>query len=79
MNRVLALQFAFDRMTYDDVHSLDYDPIKEIETFWNHYALETVSANTSELLIAYVDGDVKKNRLLKDEEMQVLQQHYVGR
>ena len=78
MNRILALQFAFDRMIYD-VHSLDYDPIKEIETFWNHYALETVSANTSELLIAYVDGDVKKNRLLKDEEMQVLQQHYVGR
>ncbi|HAE69347.1 MULTISPECIES: hypothetical protein [Sphingobacterium] len=69
MNRILALQFAFDRMIYD-VHSVDYDPIKEIETFWNHYSLETVSANTSELLIAYVDGDVKKNRLLKDEEIQ---------
>jgi len=54
-----------------DVHKDDYDSIKEIETFWNSYALKTVSANTLELLIAYVDGDVKKNRLLKDEEMQV--------
>ncbi len=53
-----------------DVHKVDYDPIKDIEAFWNHYALETVSANTSELLIACVDGDVKKNRLLKDEEIQ---------
>lgn len=70
MKRILALQFAFDWMIYD-VHKDDYDPIKEIETFWNRYALETVSANTLELLITYVNGDVKKNSFLKDEEMQV--------
>ncbi|MGJ1438880.1 hypothetical protein [Sphingobacterium siyangense] len=70
MNRILALQFAFDRLIYD-VHKADYDPIKEIEAFWNHYALEAVSTNTLGLLIVYVDGDAEKNSFLKDEEMQV--------
>ncbi|MGF7025210.1 MULTISPECIES: hypothetical protein [Sphingobacterium] len=69
MNRILALQFAFDQMIYD-VHKVDYDPIKEIEAFWNHYALETVSANILQLLSTYLDGGAGENRLLKDEEMQ---------
>ena len=69
MKRILALQFAFDRMIYD-VHIDDYDPIKEIETFWNRYALETVSANILQLLSTYLDGDAGENKLLKDEEMQ---------
>lgn len=69
MNRILALQFAFDWMIYD-VHKDDYDPIKEIEAFWNHYALETVSANILQLLSTYLDGGAGVNRLLKDEEMQ---------
>ncbi|MGJ1510067.1 hypothetical protein [Sphingobacterium siyangense] len=69
MNRILALQFAFDHMIYD-VHKVDYNPIKEIEAFWNHYALETVSANILQLLSTYLDGGAGKNRLLKDEEMQ---------
>lgn len=53
-----------------DVHIDDYDPIKEIETFWNRYALETVSANILQLLSTYLDGDAGENKLLKDEEMQ---------
>ena len=53
-----------------DVHKVDYDPIKEIEVFWNHYALETVSANILQLLSTYLDGGAGVNRLLKDEEMQ---------
>ena len=69
MNRILALQFAFDWMMYE-VHKDDYDPIKEIEAFWNHYALETVSANILQLLSTYLDGGAGVNRLLKDEEMQ---------
>ncbi|WP_153846641.1 hypothetical protein [Sphingobacterium paramultivorum] len=69
MNRILALQFAFDRMIYD-VHKVDYDPINEIEAFWNEYALETVSANILQLLSSYIDGGAGENRLLKDEEMQ---------
>ncbi|MGB3105012.1 hypothetical protein [Sphingobacterium siyangense] len=69
MNRILALQFAFDWMIYD-VHKVDYDPLKEIETFWNHYALDAISANILQLLSTYLDGGVGENRLLKDEEMQ---------
>ena len=69
MNRILALHFAFDRMIYD-VHKDDYDPIKEIEAFWNHYALEIVSANILQLLSSYLDGGAGENRSLKDEEMQ---------
>ncbi|VXC41540.1 MULTISPECIES: hypothetical protein [Sphingobacterium] len=69
MKRILALQFAFDWMIYD-VHKVDYNPIKEIEAFWNHYALETVSANILQLLSTYLDGGSGENRLLKDEEMQ---------
>jgi len=69
MNRILALQFAFDWLIYE-VYKVDYDPIKEIEAFWNHYALETVSANILQLLSTYLDGGAGENRLLKDEEMQ---------
>jgi len=69
MNRILALQFAFDHMIYD-VHKDDYNPIKEIEAFWNHYALDAISANTLQLLSTYLDGGLGENRLLKDEEMQ---------
>ncbi len=53
-----------------DVHKVDYDPINEIEAFWNEYALETVSANILQLLSSYIDGGAGENRLLKDEEMQ---------
>ncbi|HAL51993.1 MAG TPA: hypothetical protein DCP78_07150 [Sphingobacterium sp.] len=69
MNRILALKFAFDRMIYD-VHKVDYDPIKEIEAFWNHYALDAISANIIQLLSTYLDGSRGENRLLKDEEIQ---------
>ncbi|MEI2271697.1 hypothetical protein OHD16_06045 [Sphingobacterium sp. ML3W] len=69
MNRILALQFSFDLMIYD-VHKVDYDPIKEIEAFWKHSALEAISANTLHLLSTYLDGGAGVNRLLKDEEMQ---------
>jgi len=69
MNRILALQFAFDWMIYD-VHKVDYDPIKEIEAFWNQYALDAISANILQLLSTYLDSGAGKNRLLKDEEMQ---------
>ena len=69
MNRILALQFAFDQMIYD-VHKVDYDPITEIEAFWNHYALDAISANTLQLLSTYLDGGAGENKLLKDEEMQ---------
>lgn len=69
MKRIIALQFAFDWMIYD-VHKVDYSPINEIEAFWNHYALETVSANILQLLSTYLDGGLGENRLLKDEEMQ---------
>ena len=68
MNRILALQFAFDWIIYD-VHKEDYDPIKEIETFWNQYPLDAISANILDLLSAYVDDGIAKRRLLKDEEM----------
>ncbi|WP_343567534.1 hypothetical protein [Sphingobacterium sp.] len=69
MNRILALQFAFDRMIYD-VHKVDYDPIKEIEAFWNQYALDAISNNILQLLSTYLDGGAGENRNLKDEEMQ---------
>lgn len=69
MNRILALQFAFDRMIYD-VYKVDYDPIKEIEAFWNYFALDAISANILQLLSTYLDGGVGENRILKDEEMQ---------
>ncbi|TWI17201.1 hypothetical protein [Sphingobacterium siyangense] len=69
MNRILSLQLAFDLMIFD-VHKVDYDPLKEIETFWNHYALDAISANTLQLLSTYLDGGLGENRLLKDEEMQ---------
>ena len=69
MKRILALQFAFDWLIYD-VHKVDYNPIKEIEAFWNHYAIETVSANILQLLSTYLDGGAGENRFLKDEEMQ---------
>jgi len=68
MNRILALQLAFDLMIFD-VHKIDYDPIKEVEAFWNHYALEIVSANILQLLSTYLYGGAGENRLLKDEEM----------
>ncbi|MGJ1415284.1 hypothetical protein [Sphingobacterium multivorum] len=69
MNRILALQLAFDWMIYD-VHKDDYNPINEIEAFWNHYALDAISANIIQLLSTYLDGGIGENRLLKDEEMQ---------
>lgn len=69
MNRILALQFAFDWLIYE-VHKVDYNPIEEIEAFWNHYALETVSAIILQLLSTYLDVGAGVNRLLKDEEMQ---------
>ncbi|WP_341831236.1 hypothetical protein AACH28_18855 [Sphingobacterium thalpophilum] len=68
MNRILALQFAFDRLIYD-VHKADYDPIKEIETFWNRYALDTISDNILELLGAYVNDEMQKDWSYIDEEM----------
>ena len=69
MKRILTLQFAFDWMIYD-VHKDYYNPIKEIEAFWNHYALETISANILQLLSTYLDGGAGENRLLKCEEVQ---------
>ena len=69
MNRILALQFAFDRMIYD-VHKVDYAPIKEIEAFWNQYALDAISANILQLLSTYLDGGAGENKLLEDEEIQ---------
>ncbi len=53
-----------------DVHKIDYDPIKDIEAFWNHYALDAISANILQLLSTYLDGGAGENRLLKDKEMQ---------
>ncbi|WP_157698376.1 hypothetical protein [Sphingobacterium sp. G1-14] len=69
MNRILALQLAFDLIIFD-VHKDDYDPIKDIEAFWNEYALETVSANILQLLSSYIDCGTGENKSLKDEEMQ---------
>ncbi|QRQ59794.1 hypothetical protein [Sphingobacterium multivorum] len=69
MNGILALQLSFDLMIYD-VHKVDYDPIKEIEAFWNHYVLDTISAHILQLLSTYLNGGLGENRLLKDEEMQ---------
>ncbi|WP_312747936.1 hypothetical protein [Sphingobacterium multivorum] len=69
MKRILVLQFAFDWLIYE-VHKDYYNPIKEIEEFWNCYALETVSANILQLLGTYLNGGAGVNRLLKDEEMQ---------
>ncbi|WP_313156046.1 hypothetical protein [Sphingobacterium multivorum] len=69
MKRILVLQFAFDWFIYE-VHKVDYDPIKEIEAFWNQYALDAISANILQLLSTYLDGGLGGNRLLKDEEMQ---------
>lgn len=69
MKRILALQFAFDSMVYD-VHQDDYDPVKEIEAFWNHYALDAISANIIQLFSTYLDDGAGENRHLKDEEMQ---------
>lgn len=53
-----------------DVHKVDYDPIKDIEAFWDHYALEAISAIVFQLLRTYLDGDIGENRLKKDEEVQ---------
>lgn len=53
-----------------DVHKVDYDPIKEIEAFWNQYALDAISANILQLLSTYVDSGAGENRFLNDEEMQ---------
>ncbi|WP_448139254.1 hypothetical protein [Sphingobacterium siyangense] len=53
-----------------DVHKVDYNPIKEIESFWNHYALEIISANTFQLLSTYLVGGAGENGLFKNEEMQ---------
>ncbi len=53
-----------------DVHKVDYDPIKEIEAFWNQYALDAISNNILQLLSTYLDGGAGENRNLKDEEMQ---------
>ncbi|WP_312332524.1 hypothetical protein [Sphingobacterium sp.] len=69
MNRSLARQLAFDLMIFD-VHKVDYDPIKDIEAFWNEYALETISANLLQLLSTYLDGGLEENKPLKDAEMQ---------
>ena len=69
MKTILALQFAFDWMIYD-VHKVDYDPIKEIETFWNRYALDTISANILELLGAYFSDGMEKDWSYTDEEIQ---------
>ncbi|MDR6735408.1 hypothetical protein [Sphingobacterium sp. 2149] len=69
MKRILVLQFAFDWLIYE-VHKVDYNPIKEIEAFWNHYTLDAISANTLQLLSTYLDSGAGENRLLKDEEMQ---------
>ncbi|WP_367210057.1 hypothetical protein [Sphingobacterium sp. R2] len=69
MNRILALQLAFDLIIFD-VHKVDYDPIKEIESFWNHYALETISANILQLLSTYLDVGLEENKPLKDADMQ---------
>lgn len=56
-------------MVYD-VHQDDYDPVKEIEAFWNHYALDAISANIIQLFSTYLDDGAGENRHLKDEEMQ---------
>jgi len=69
MNRILALQLAFDLMIFD-VHKDDYDPIKDIEAFWNSYALETISANILQLLNTYLNGGLEENKLLEDVKMQ---------
>ncbi|WP_367330248.1 hypothetical protein [Sphingobacterium multivorum] len=69
MKRILVLQFAFDWFIYE-VHKVDYNPIEEIEAFWNQYALDAISANTLQLLSTYLDGGAGENKLLKDEEMQ---------
>ena len=69
MNRILALQLAFDFIIFD-VHKDDYEPIKDIEAFWNEHALETISANILQLLSTYLDGGLDENKLLKDAEMQ---------
>jgi len=53
-----------------DVHKIDYDPIKEIDTFWNQYALDAICANILQLLSTYFDGGAGGNSLLKGEEMQ---------
>jgi hypothetical protein len=69
MKRILALQFAFDWLIYE-VHKVDYDPVKEIVAFWNHYALDAISANIIQLFSTYLAGGAGENKLLKDEEMQ---------
>ncbi|WP_293884632.1 hypothetical protein [Sphingobacterium sp. UBA1498] len=69
MNRILARQLAFDLIIFD-VHKDDYDPIKEIESFWNHYALETISANILQLLSTYLDVGLEENKPLKDADIQ---------
>ncbi len=53
-----------------DVHKDDYDPLTEIESFWNHYALETISANILQLLSTYLDSGLKENKPLKDADME---------
>ncbi len=52
-----------------DVHKVDYDPLKEIEAFWNHYELDAICANILKSLRTYLDASAGDNRLLKDEEM----------
>ncbi|WP_293887833.1 MULTISPECIES: hypothetical protein [unclassified Sphingobacterium] len=69
MNRILALQLAFDLIIFD-VHKDDYELIKDIEAFWNEYALETISANILQLLSTYLDGGLEENKLLEDVKMQ---------
>jgi len=69
MKRILALQLAFDLMIFD-IHKDNYDPIKEIESFWNEYALETTSANILQLLSTYLDVGLEENKPLKDADIQ---------
>lgn len=69
MKRILALQLAFDLIIFD-IHKDNYDPIKEIEAFWNEYALETISANILQLLSTYPDVGLEENKPLKDADMQ---------
>ncbi len=69
MKRILALQLAFDLIIFD-IHKDNYDPIKDIEAFWNEYALETISANILQLLSTYLYGGLEENKPLKDVELQ---------
>lgn len=69
MNRILALQVAFDLMIYD-VHRADYDPIKDIEAFWNTYSINS-SADYMVAMLTYCSTEhAEKDRLLADEQIQ---------